>query len=250
MPIDIRTKAALFSCLMAWVLAFNDPLMQLVVLLILSLCVLLGKISVRKVLASLIPLMPVFVVIGLFSGLFGYHNCSNPLGDEELFSFGEQIRVKKQAAILAGSYILRFINVVTATKIFLERTSPDDFFQMCRKFRLPASLTFMITTAVRFIPELSRKKEAITDAQRCRGKSLKRSTRAEITLMVPLIINSIILAENLTLALLNRAFGLTNGMTDLCDIQLRGCDRILIAISVVATIACFVVRFTSKWLYC
>ncbi len=73
---------------------------------------------------------------------------------------------------------------------------------------------------------------------------------AGITLMIPLIINSIILAENLTLALLNRAFGLTSGMTDLHGIQLRGYDKKLIAVFAVATIACFVVRFTTKWLSC
>jgi energy-coupling factor transport system permease protein len=113
--------------------------------------------------------------------------------------------------------------MVTVSAVFVFISPLDDLIQLLQKLRIPYEFSFIITTAIRFIPTLDRKRLLILDAQRARGANFKEKSilnmfRAQIPVMVPLIINAILIADALSMAMLNRGFGYAKTRTNLQEL--------------------------------
>jgi energy-coupling factor transport system permease protein len=77
----------------------------------------------------------------------------------------------------------------------------DEIVQLLHNLRLPPSAAFVITTAIRFIPALDRRRIQILEAQQARGarlevKGITGPVRASIPIIVPLLIYSIMTANS------------------------------------------------------
>ena len=91
-------------------------------------------------------------------------------------------------------------------------TPIDDLLVVMSKVHAPYWLSILVTTALTFIPTMVHKKDLIVEAQRARGARVKNTGPVGqivsfIPIMVPLITNSILLAENLAVAMTNRGYG-------------------------------------------
>jgi energy-coupling factor transport system permease protein len=111
------------------------------------------------------------------------------------------------ATALAGG--LRLIAMATVFLVFFQTTAPEDLANSLVRMGVPYAFAFVLTTAMQFIPVLSRKMQDIIDAQRARGIRLERdlaSVPNYAALFVPLLIQSFTLADQLAEAMEARGF--------------------------------------------
>jgi len=112
-----------------------------------------------------------------------------------------------QVALLV---VVRLLCVVTAFFIFFQTTLPEDLGNALVKMGVPYAFAFILTTAMEFVPVIQRKLRSVIDAQRSRGIPVELSLkglRHYPALLVPLLVSSFTLADELALAMESRGFG-------------------------------------------
>jgi len=137
------------------------------------------------------------------------------------------------AAALAGA--LRLIAMTTAFFVFFQVTAPEDLANALVASRVPYAFAFILTTAMQFVPVLSRKMQNVMDAQRARGIRLERdlaSVRNYPALFTPLLIQSFTLADQLAEAMEARGFGAPR-RTFARGYALRGADYAVMFLALV-----------------
>jgi len=140
-----------------------------------------------------------------------------------------------QASLLS----LRLFNLFTVSSIFFSAMGADDLGAALRKMRLPFGLVFILITAMRYVPLIGQKARDIVAAQQSRGIDLRpkiRNVHNLMALMVPLLVQSFRLADDLALAMESRGFDLKN-RTFRRDYDLRAKDWVVIAGAFVCLVA-------------
>jgi len=131
-------------------------------------------------------------------------------------------------AVHAG---LRLLGMFTAFFLFFRTTPPEDLGNALVKMGLPYEVAFVFSTAMQFVPVLSRKAQQVTDAQRARGIPLEpglRALRYYPALFVPLLVQAFQLADELAEAMETRGFS-RPGRTFLREYRLRVADWVALA---------------------
>jgi len=127
------------------------------------------------------------------------------------------------------SLSLRIITMVIASTIFTMTTPIDDLLYLLRKLRVSYKIGFVLSTGLRFIPTMEKKANQIIEAQRSRGARFKqgnmiRRIMAYVPVMVPMIVESLRMSENLAMAMVNRGFGATKNWSVVDELQPRAVD--------------------------
>ena len=78
------------------------------------------------------------------------------------------------------------------------------------------------------------------------NKGLISQLRAYVPIMIPLIINSILMAENLSISMANRGFGANERWTSMNDIRMRTTDYLVLLAGVLLTAATVYLRFVPR----
>ncbi len=250
--LDIRTKLAVFSTFLIPSFMFNHPLWHLGLGV---LVVVAGRISgqpLKQLVSGLVPVLPLLVLIVVFTGFNGNQSFRAPFNQTRIFEPGAGLILTRGGLLLGLTFLLRLINMIVASKILMAIAPLDDLIQVFHKMRLPHSLSFVITTAIRFIPELEKKRRLILSAQRARGASLDDTGmvtrfRMRIAIMVPLIVNAIIMADRLSMAMLNRGFGYRDTWTNLHEIHFKRLDLVILLLCLATIICAAIIRFTTQW---
>jgi energy-coupling factor transport system permease protein len=145
-------------------------------------------------------------------------------------------------------FAFRWINVVAPGLLFIYTTRPEDFASSLSQLRLPFTLTFMISTAVKFIPMICADARLIYDAQRSRGARIDcgfwpaRLIRMAC-LFFPMLIASLNHAYNLSIGMEARAFHTGRGRTRFFEKHLDQRDKVGIAYSLML----FGAALWSRW---
>jgi energy-coupling factor transport system permease protein len=104
---------------------------------------------------------------------------------------------------------LRFQALLTASFLLFSSITPDELGGALRRMGLPYQFSFIIVTAMRYVPLMGRRLRAIMEAQRSRGIDLRPrpGNLGNLTaLLAPLLIQSFQLAEDLAMAMEVRGF--------------------------------------------
>lgn len=104
---------------------------------------------------------------------------------------------------------LRVGLLTTTFFLFFRTTAPEDMANALVASGAPYALAFILTTAMQFIPVLTRKMSEVRDAQRARGIRLENdiaSWRYYPALIVPLLFQTFLLADQLAEAMEARGF--------------------------------------------
>ncbi len=114
--------------------------------------------------------------------------------------------------VFSGSMVLRLINMVVASAIFMASTDPSELGDLLTKLRVPYHIAFAFVIALRFIPTLAEDVEHVMASQASRGLEMEggkfwERVKKMIPLLVPLIIIAIRRGYQLAEALESRAFG-------------------------------------------
>ena len=105
---------------------------------------------------------------------------------------------------------VRLFNLLTVSFIFFQAVSPDEMGATLNKLGVPYSFAFILTTAMRYVPLIGQKIRHIIDAQSSRGIDLRprlRNVANFMALLMPLLVQSIVLSDELALAMESRGFG-------------------------------------------
>jgi len=250
--LDIRSKLAVFILFTIWSFLFNHPVCHLIMgIFILFTRRALG-VSLPRLFSKLLPLLPLFIMIIIFTGFTGSDGFVHEENKTILFTLWTKLEMTRGGLLLGMTFLLRLTNMVAMTLLLLESTALDEFINLFIKLKLPHSLSFIITTAIRFVPELDKKRRLIMDAQRARGIDMNtggwfRRYKVRIAIMIPLIINSIVMADQLTMGLLNRGFGYTNNWTVLSQLKLKPKDYVTFLICLINLTAGIALKIQGNW---
>jgi len=229
--LDIRTKLFGFLTATVWCFLFQHPLYNLSLLCGMVVLTVLNKISFHKVWQMLCPLLPIFFILFLFTGMtYPLDRFHSEIYKVALFSLNENWKLFSLGGILTGvNFICRLLIMVLGSMLLTLTTSLEEFMDLLNRLRVPGEISFMLTTAIRFIPTLDKKRIQILEAQKARGAKINdRGIIGNITsylpIMVPLFINSILLAEDLAKGMLNRGYGYTTSIATIPKTPLQAKD--------------------------
>jgi len=230
--LDVRVKIATFAATMIALFVITHPLGNLLLLAIVLAALFASRTPLGGLWAMLQPLLPMFVLIVAVTTV-----ASNqfPLGRNAQVLFSLWGMHATLGGLLVGlNFVVRILLMVVATYAFTISTPIDDLISVMSKVHAPYWLSILVTTAIAFIPTMAHKRDLIIEAQRARGARVKdkgpvAQILAFVPIMVPLITNSILLADNLAIAMTNRGYGASNSMTVMRDLKLRPTDVLVIA---------------------
>ena len=139
---------------------------------------------------------------------------------------------------------VRLVALVTTFFVFSQTTLPEDLGNRLVKMGVPYAFTFIMTSAMQFVPIMARKIQDIVDAQRARGIPLGwdlAGWRYIPALLTPLLIQSLRLSDELAEAMESRGFGCP-GRTFMREYRVRNWEYGLIAGAIVVVIAVWWLR--------
>jgi len=145
--------------------------------------------------------------------------------------------------------VLRIFVMVLASSIITFSTSIEDILQFLKKVKMPHQMAFVIATGIRFIPTMQAKSEMIREAQMARGAEfdkggIVKKIKSYIPVLIPMIVDSLRMSDNLAIAMLNRGFGSMKTTTNLTEIEMKSIDYIISVITL--TILAIVLYAKSK----
>ena len=204
--------------------------------------VLLSKISVKKVLRGLKPIL-ILVLFTLFIHIF----LTN--GGRVLWSW-KFISIESEGVYTGFFMVSRIFILILFTSLLTLTTSPlqltdgiEYILSPLKRFGVPASeLSMMMTIALRFIPTLLEEADKIMKAQQARGAdfesgNLIQRAKSLIPLLVPLFISAFRRADDLALAMESRCYRGGEGRTRLHELEFRYYDFIALIIIIILAVA-------------
>lgn len=171
--------------------------------------------------------------------LFVLHGLFNPAGRTVLFSVGP-IAVKLEGVVFAGLMTSRLLCVLGASLLFVFTTPPSALMLGLAQHGAPPWLTYIIGTTLQIIPHMRARAAAITAAQQARGLettgSLRVRARALLPIVTPLVLSSLVDAEERAVALEARAFRSSRPKTSLNELADPPVERMARWVCVVCTV--------------
>jgi energy-coupling factor transport system permease protein len=248
--LDVRTKMLWFLVLVSIAFTFDHPLPSCIIVLLVLILFPMSQLPVKGLIRLTAMMSPVFVILFLMTSFTNDPSrFSDPVNQKVLVSlFARNNGALTTGGIMLGATIvLRIVVMVTGSLLLTYTTPIDDFVQVARKLHIPYVATFIMTTALRFIPTLETKAALILDAQRARGadfenKGFIKRIRAYSWLMIPMIVDTIRMSENLAAAMVNRGFGYSPRVTILTELKLTYRDVLLLFIAVGILCGCVALR--------
>jgi len=138
--------------------------------------------------------------------------------------------------VFSAAMTLRFVSLMSAFSIFFMTTSPDDLGLALEQARVPYTLSFTFTTAVRLVPTMALDAQTVIDAQRSRGLELDKGNlmkriRNYIPILIPLIVSAIRRSIELAEALESRGFGASPNRQPLIVLRMKTTDYLVVALT-------------------
>lgn len=248
--LDVRTKTLGFFTLILISFSFYSPVINfLMVFLSWYILYNMGT-PLSRVKQILKPLMPIFVIMLVITGFtYPSGNFHQEQNRKILFTLlpGGSLAFSLGGMLYGLTLVLRIFVMVLASTIITVSTPIEDILQLLKKIKVPHQLAFVIATGIRFIPTMQKKSEMIQEAQMARGAEIGKggivkSIKSYIPVLIPMIVDSLRMSENLAIAMLNRGFGAMKTTTDLNQIRMSLRDYLICTGLTLIIIAAFWAR--------
>ena len=140
----------------------------------------------------------------------------------------------------------KIVAISSAIMCFFQITKVKDIIYALEKAGTPRKVTFLISSTIQLIPQMTSLQKTITDAQKSRGIETEGSLwirmKAFVPMMGPLVLSSIQQTEERVLALESRAFSAKGKKTSIYVLDKTICDKVLEVVSAAALVAYIVWR--------
>ncbi len=244
--LDVRVKLATFVAIITALFVITHPVGNLILLAVLLSALVASQTPLGGLWSMLQPLLVVFVLIVAVTTVTSTR-FTDPGNAAVLIGFWG-VQATLGGLLIGLTFVIRIVVMVVATYAFSISTPVDDLLIVLSRAHAPAWLSILVTTALSFIPTMARRRDLIVEAQRSRGARVKDSgpvgqVVASTTIMVPLITNAILLADNLAIALTNRGYGAAGTMTSMRDLAFRRSDALVLVAVILLLSAAFWLRY-------
>ena len=245
--LDVTTKLIGFLCIIISVFIFNHPLPNLIIVLVLLAAVLPARLDMRKVFKTLAGLWLILVIIIVMT-CFTAQKDKFALDSSKIVMFRMFGLDATVGGLLQGlTFMLRIFIMVFATCVFTICTPIDELLGFFSKVKAPYELSIVVATAISFVPTMMQKKDLIFQAQKSRGAVIKQKGALNqilsfVPVMIPLVTNSILMADNLAISMTNRGYGANRTWTNMTETHMDTKDYIVAAAFCVITVLCIVAK--------
>ena len=144
------------------------------------------------------------------------------------------------------SIMTRFAPGVMMGAFLIASTSVSDFLASMKRMHVPEKIVIPMSVIFRFIPTIGEENAAIADAMRMRGIRFggRHPGRMLEYRLVPLMISTVKIGDELSAAALTRGLGAPVRRTDICSIGFHAQDFAMLIICA----ACFALTLGSRWM--
>ena len=109
--------------------------------------------------------------------------------------------------------MLKCLSIVPIVVLFVTTTEPSEFAASLNKLHVPYSVSYSVSLALRYIPDIQREYHEISQAQQARGiemskkENVFRRLKSASSILIPLILSSMDKIETISNAMELRSFG-------------------------------------------
>lgn len=216
-PIHNLTGATKLLCLILWstacMITFDTRFLTVMPILALILLK-TAKIKYRDIsfILNFTLFFMVFnnIIIYLFSPQYG----TEIYGTRHfLFSMTGKYALTSEQLFYHLNQVLKCLSIVPIVILFVCTTEPSEFAASLNKLKVPYSVAYSVSLALRYIPDIQREYHNISQAQQARGiemskkENLFKRLKAASSILIPLILSSMDKIEIISNAMELRSFG-------------------------------------------
>lgn len=235
---DPRTKLLLVGILSTFGVIYRDIILLLVILLISTALALVMGSDLKGIVGRLRRLIYLVLVIALVQSLFT--NIGEPI-----LSIGRLTLITDYGIKRALEFILRISIVIVSAGILTTSTSRD-LVQGLIQMKIPYEIAFMVSIAIRFLPIFREEMIDSMIAIQLRGVDFKKTKLKDKLkiykyIFLPIVVNSILKARELSAAMEMRGFRAYGERTSFRVLKMESWDYIIISLSLVLSIIAVII---------
>ena len=140
--------------------------------------------------------------------------------------------------LLICQVLRKFIPCIMLGKVFLGTTTISQLMAMTQRMHIPYHYCIPLAVIIRFFPTLMNEWESIRMAMKMRGIRISLEH-----LLVPLLNSAMRISDELSAAALSRGLGSVACRTNVCQVQLRAVDWLLMAAMVCFTVGLYLIKY-------
>jgi len=226
--LDPRMKLVITFVYIAMLFVARSTLALAVGVLFVFITYPLAGISLRLIVKSTKPVLPIIIFTALINMFF--------VGGEVLVALGP-LSITDQGVRIAIHMCLRILCLIAGSALLTYTTSPialtdgiELLFSPLKRLGAPVhEIAMMMTITLRFIPTLIEETEKIMAAQKARGADLEsgnifQRVRAMLPILIPLFVSAFRRADDLALAMESRCYHGGEGRTRMRVLKMSGVD--------------------------
>ena len=254
-PIHRLTGACKLVCLITWSLAamtsFYTPL--LIALTIMSFLLFRwAKLKVKDI-SFVLSLMLVYIVINnVLIFLFSPDHGTTIYGTETvLFKLAGPYVVTAEQLFYHLNVILKNACTIPIVLLFVCTTNPSEFAASLNRIGVSYKISYAVSLALRYIPDIQREYRDISLAQQARGTEMSKKAslvnrlKAASSILIPLILSSMERIETISNAMELRGFGKNGKRTWYSGRKFSKMDIISIVICTVLMVLSLLITFLN-----
>ena len=222
-PIHALTGASKLVCLLAWSVAamtsFYTPLLLALTVGAFALFH-VAKLRYRDV-SVVAGVMVVYILLNnILIFLFSPSHGPNLYGsDTPLFHIAGPYTVTLEQLFYHLNVVLKNACTIPIVLLFVCTTNPSEFAASLNKIGVSYRISYSVSLALRYIPDIQREFREISQAQQARGVEMSKKAslinrlKSASAILVPLVLSSMDRIENISNAMELRGFGKKNKRT-------------------------------------
>ena len=164
--------------------------------------------------------------------------------------------VTKEQLFYQLNVILKYIATIPIVILFVSTTDPSEFASSLNRIGVSYKISYSVSLALRYIPDIQREYHEISVAQQARGlelnkekESLFKRLKCAATLLFPLIVSSMDRIEVIANAMELRGFGKNKKRTWYSSRPFRRGDWIAIISSIAIMVVSILLNFVNGGRY-
>lgn len=233
-PIHRLTGAAKLACMLCWVLAAMVTFDTRYLIILTVFAVILFRVSKIKV--SEVKVLLIFSLVFLFMNnlliyLFSPEHGVSLYGSRTvIFEIVGRYSITAQQLLYHANVVLKYTATIPVVILFVSTTQPSEFAASLNKIGVSYKISYSVSLALRYIPDVMDEFHSISLAQQARGVELSgkeniiKRLKGATAILMPLILSSMDRIEVVSNAMELRCFGKENRRTWYRERKFTGMD--------------------------
>lgn len=150
-----------------------------------------------------------------------------------------------------SNIILKYLVVTPIALLFVTTTHPSEFASSLNKVGVSYKISYAVSLALRYIPDIQRDFKTVSKAQQARGidlsskSKLRKRVKNYAMILIPLILSSLDRVELIDNAMELRSFGKKNKRTWYSEKSIKKRDIAVLFVSIVLFVLSFSIMFMN-----